>query len=143
MRRAVLALLGVLAFAGAGWAQGGEPGVSAADRAAIQTVIARQIEAFQRDDAPGAFAFAAPGIQDQFGDADRFLGMVRRAYPPVHRPRSVDFTELLVGEEVVQQVELIGPEGEAALALYTMMRDDTGRWRIAGCSLVRSARAGA
>lgn len=117
--------------------------VSTADQAAIRGVITRQIQAFQRNDGDGAFAFASPHIQDQFGNPDRFLDMVRRAYPAVHRPQSVDFTELLVGDgTIIQQVELVGPNGEPELALYSMQRDAAGAWRIDGCTLVRSTRVG-
>lgn len=115
-----------------------------ADEAAIRGVISRQLDAFGRDDGPAAFAFASPGIQSQFGTPERFLDMVRRAYPPVHRPRTVEFSELLQSDgRIVQQVELTGPDGAAHLALYEMERDGAGGWRIAGCSLVPSVRAGA
>jgi len=138
MRRRLVVLL-LLLLAGPAWAQ---PAVSADDEAAIRNVITRQIDAFKRDDGDAAYAFASPGIQRQFGDPRRFLDMVRRAYPAVHRPRSVDFAELLVGDgTVVQQVELVGPNGEAELALYSMQRDAAGQWRIDGCTLARSARA--
>ena len=140
MRQALAALVLMFGFAGPGWAQ---TELSAADRAAIRTVITQQIEAFQHDDGEAAFAFASRSIQEQFGGPDRFLTMVRRAYPAVHRPRAVDFSELLLGNDtVVQQVELVGPEGEAALALYSMERDPAGLWRISGCTLVKSARVG-
>lgn len=137
MRR-VLAILALLLSLTSAHAQD----VGPADRAAIRGVITRQLDAFRRDDGPAAFAFASPGIQGQFGDPDRFLDIVRRAYPSVHRPRAVEFTDLLTADGVVQQVELVGPNGEAELALYTMERDEAGRWRIAGCTLVRSARVG-
>lgn len=136
MRRGLVLLL--LLLAGPAWAQ---PAVSADDEATIRSVITRQIDAFKRDDGDAAYAFASPHIQQQFGDPRRFLDMVRRAYPAVHRPRSVDFAELLVGDDtVVQQVELVGPSGEAELALYSMQRDAAGQWRIDGCVLARSAR---
>jgi len=48
-----------------------------------------------------------------------------------------------VAGQVVQQVELVGPDGATQLALYTMERDGAGHWRIAGCSLVPSVRVGA
>lgn len=121
----------------------GAQSVSPADRSSIQTAITRQIDAFQHDDADAAFAFASRSIQDQFGTSGRFLDMVRRAYPPVHRPRSVDFSELMVGDgTVVQQVELVGPDGASVLALYSMERDAAGQWRISGCILTDSARSG-
>ncbi len=39
-----------------------------ADGDAIHTVITSQLDAFRRDDADGAFAYAAPAIQGQFGE---------------------------------------------------------------------------
>lgn len=139
-RRAVVALLLLGATIGPGHAQAD---LSAADRMAIQGVITRQIDAFRRDDAAAAFAFASPGIQAQFGTPDRFLDMVRRAYPAVHRPRAMEFTGLRLGEGgVVQEVELVGPDGALQLALYSVERDAAGAWRIAGCALVPSARIG-
>ena len=144
IRAALLALVlaGTVApvwTASPAWAQEAlPPGVSTADQAAIRSVIGRQLDAFRRDDAPGAYAFAAPSIQRLFPDAEVFIGMVRRGYAPVYRPRSVEFTGLgLRDGELVQEVELIGPDGEAALALYTMVRMATvGRlpaahWRAA------------
>ena len=111
------------------------------DRAAIEAVIAAQIEAFRRDDAPAAFAFAAPGIQAMFGTPERFMGMVRGAYAPVYRPRQVEFAGIEPQDGGwVQAVELVGPDGEAQRALYTMQRGPDGAWRIAGCVLVRSER---
>lgn len=140
MRQAIAALILMLGLAAPGWAQNE---LSVADRAEIRTVITRQIEALQHDDGAAAFGFASRGIQEQFGNPDRFLDMVRRAYPAVHRPRSVDFSELLTGDDtIVQQVELVGQDGEAALALYSMERDASGLWRIGGCVLVKSARIG-
>ena len=140
MRWIVVALLLLCATVQPGQAQS-DP--SAADRASIRDVIARQIDAFQHDDAQTAFGFASAGIQDQFGTPDRFLDMVRRAYPAVHRPRAVEFTKLRLEDgAVVQEVELVGPDGAAELALYTMERDAAGTWRISGCTLVPSARIG-
>ncbi len=140
VRRAVAALLFLCAAIGPAQAQAD---LSAADRASIQGVVTRQIDAFRHDDAEAASGFASPGIQDQFGTPGRFLDMVRRAYPAVHRPRAVEFTGLRLGEgAVVQEVELVGPDGAPELALYTMERDSAGAWRIAGCTLVPSARVG-
>ncbi len=138
--RPILAVLALLCLATSARAQD----VSAADRAAIKGVISRQLEAFQHDDGPGAFSYASPSIQEQFGTPGHFLDMVRQSYPSVYRPRSVEFTEVLVqGGQVIQPVELVGPNGEAELALYFMERGAQGTWRISGCTLTRSTRVGA
>jgi len=141
MQAAAATLMLLLGLIGPAWGQG-PPDEGAG--AAIRDVISRQLQAFSRDDADGAFAFASPGIQDQFGSPGNFLEMVRRAYPPVHRSRSAEFTGLTVVDDVpIQRVELIGPDGTAHLALYSMEWDSAGLWRISGCVLVPSARAGA
>lgn len=115
--------------------------VAPADRAAIQHVITAQIEAFRHDDGEKAFGFAAPHIRTMFGDATHFLAMVHDAYPPVYRPRSVSFGTLARQDgSLVQKVELVGPDGQGALALYVMEHEPDGNWRIAGCSLVKSER---
>ncbi|WP_119419982.1 DUF4864 domain-containing protein [Desertibaculum subflavum] len=116
-----------------------EAELSGADRAAIERTIRGQIEAFGRDDAAAAFAFAAPAIREMFGTPENFLGMVRNGYAAVYRPREVEFRALVtVAEIVVQQVLVVGPDGRAQIALYTMERQADGTWRINGCSLVAS-----
>ncbi len=137
---ATLLLYAALAFP----ARAQAPSVSPADRGAIRSVITRQMEAFKRDDAPGAFAFAAPGTQATFGDAAHFIAIVRHAYMPVYRPRSVEFTDLTSENgAMVQKVELVGPDGAPKTAYYTMEHERDGSWRIAACALVDSTRVGA
>lgn len=115
--------------------------VSAADHRAIEQVIASQLDAFKNDAADRAFSFASPNIQAMFGDAPRFMAMVREAYAPVFRPRSFDFERLVtMDDRIVQRVGLIGPDGKAVLALYTMEREPDGTWRIDGCVLTRPDR---
>lgn len=114
------------------------------DVSAIQDTITRQIEAFRHDDANAAFALAAPNIHERFGTAERFLGLVRHAYPSVYRPKSFEFTTLGPADGVMtQDVELIGPDGLPALARYTLEQDSTGVWRITGCIVLESERVAA
>jgi len=117
--------------------------LSDSDRSAVQGVIRQQLDAFRRDDAPGAFALASPGIQQMMIDPDHFLAIVRHAYQPVYAPRAVEFTTLSDDTgAVVQMVELIGPDGMAYTAVYSMEREDDGTWRISGCVLLESKRTG-
>ena len=110
------------------------------DAAAVRDVIERQMEAFRRDDGAAAFALATDGIRQRFGSAATFLDMVRRAYPVVYRPGSVQFEnpETIEGT-IVQPVRLTDTEGRAWLALYPMQRLPDGQWRINGCQLSRLA----
>lgn len=128
------ALLLVFAFL-AGTAFAGEP--SSADRGAIRQVIEGQMSAFRQNDAAGAFNFAAPGIQAMFGTPENFIRMVETGYPPVYRPREVEFRDIVIRDDlIVQKVLVVGPDGRPVMALYTMELQPDGNWRIAGCALV-------
>ncbi len=64
----------------------------AAEARRIQAVIADQLAAFAADDAPRAFRHASAALQRQLGgSAERFMAMVRTAYPPVYRPASIAY----------------------------------------------------
>jgi len=137
-RRAALALMLLLP------ASAPRAAVPAPDRAAIEAVIAGQIEAFRRDDGEAAYAYAAPNIKALFPTAEIFMRMVRSGYLPVYRPQAVRFAELVIENgEVVQRVLLRGPDGRAHLALYTMERQADGSWRIAAVVLVTLPETGA
>ncbi len=111
-------------------------GLEAADQQAIQTVIAAQIAAFKADDAKTAFSYAAPAIQAQFTNPERFVAMVKASYPPVYRPRAVEFGELAeVDGRPTQRVLITGPESAVYAAYYLMQKQPDGAWRIGGCIL--------
>ena len=103
---------------------------------ATRAVIENQIAAFQRDDADGAFAFAAPSIRQKFGDAATFIRMVRDGYRPVYRPREVLFRGIdATGALPIQEVLVVGPDGRGFIARYPMQKQPDGGWLIAGCFL--------
>jgi hypothetical protein len=119
-----------------------EGGVSAADLSEIRGVIHRQIDAFRRDDAHGAFALVSPGVQQAFGTPERFLDTVRMAYRAVYRPSAVSFLELVVmGGDVVQPVQVTDRSGAVWVAYYAMQRQRDGSWRTNGCHLVQPSRS--
>ena len=104
--------------------------------AGIQSAISRQVEAFRRDDANGAYAIASPTIQEMFGTAGNFLEMVQRGYPQVYRPLSFTFGKLQeIDGKLLQRVIIQGPDGAIVTAVYEMVQID-GRWRINGCYML-------
>lgn len=111
---------------------------SAADKGAMKQLVEGQLAAFQRDDGVAAYGFAAPGIQKMFPSPDIFLGMVKQAYPPIYRPKTIAYGEITdspVG--LVQKVFLTGPDGQNWVALYRFEKQPDGTWKIAGCSLIK------
>jgi hypothetical protein len=130
--RALLVLAVLLGFSGPAAA------FSEADRAAVESVISRQLDAFLADDATTAYSFAAPNITARFPNEAIFMEMVRQGYQPVYRPASRAFGEL---EEtaggLAQSVDIVDGNGEEWTALYTLERQPDGSWKITGCYLVK------
>ncbi|HEY9816840.1 MAG TPA: DUF4864 domain-containing protein [Candidatus Obscuribacterales bacterium] len=107
------------------------------DRLAIKTTISQQLQAFEQGNAMQAFSFASPSIQLQFQTPDRFMHMVRRAYPPVYQARSVIFEDVgMIDHHLAQSVLMMGQDGTLSRALYLMQQQLDHSWRINGCLLL-------
>jgi hypothetical protein len=110
--------------------------LSGGEKTALQALVQKQLDAFQRDDGEAAFGFAGSRVHEIFSDAEDFMKTVREGYPPVYRPRSVLFGQLLETDSgPIQIVFLGGQDGHAYVALYTFERQTDGSWLIAGCLL--------
>ena len=106
---------------------------------AIRDVIAGQLDAFGRGDGPGAFAFASPTIRTKFQTPEIFMDMVRRHYAPVYRPSEISFQGLHASPRgPVQEVLLVGPEGQVVIARYFMQQQPDASWKINGVQLVKA-----
>ncbi|MFT3954024.1 MAG: DUF4864 domain-containing protein [Piscinibacter sp.] len=135
--RSLLRALAALALAASFAAQAAP--VSKAEAKRIRGVIQAQLDAFARDDARSAFAYAAPGIRKMFGTPERFLAMVREGYPVVYRPASVGFLAPEAnGATVIQAVEMADRDGTLWVAVYQLERQRGGAWRITSCELMPS-----
>ena len=112
------------------------------DERTVETLIREQIAAFGNDDGERAFSYAAPDIQKRFGDPVSFMAMVRKSYAAVYRPKSLHFLQPSwpAGRQegvVLQAVELTDSSGGFWVATYQVERQDSGDWRIVGCTLRR------
>jgi ketosteroid isomerase-like protein len=106
---------------------------------AVRAVIDQQIAAFRADDGGAAYELAAPSIRQIFTDVDTFMAMVKSGYQPVYRPRSVTFGRLHEdGDRVVQEVFVVGPDGEPYTALYALQKQPDGSWKISGCRIAKT-----
>ena len=104
-----------------------------------RALIERQLDAFAHDDAPAAYAFAAPGIKAMFTDPGVFMSMVRQQYTPVYHHRSVEFGTAQVGSDQIEQaVTFVDDNGQVWKALYKLARQPDGQWLITGCALIKS-----
>jgi hypothetical protein len=110
-----------------------------AEWTAIKAIIAEQLAALKAGDATKAFAYASPGIRQQFGAAANFLTMVRTAYGALIAARYTEFLEgALIDGSVIQPLRLVAPDNSVRVALYTMQKQPDGRWKISGCVLAPS-----
>ncbi len=111
--------------------------MAAAERAAVQSVIQKQVDAFLRDDGEQAFSFASPTIRERFRTAENFMTMVRSGYPSVYRPQIFEFREVVqLAGGPAQTAYVVGPDGVPRLAVYPMEQQSDGSWRINGCYLL-------
>jgi len=144
-RRAfVAALAGMLATAcisprALAAAQGSDPRLKASEWFAIRRTIDDQRKALKAGDARKAFSYASPEIRAQFRTPEKFFAMVRDGYGALLEARYVEFLEGAVIEgAVIQPLRLVAPDNSVLVALYTMDKQQDGRWRIAGCVLAPS-----
>jgi hypothetical protein len=103
-----------------------------ADR--VREVIVAQLSALALDDADKAFETATPEVRAAIGSSNRFLAMVRGAYPMVYRPASVSFHKPEEEDgSVLQLVEIKDGNDKSWLALFALERQPDTSWRISGC----------
>jgi hypothetical protein len=111
----------------------------AAEWKAIQGVISAQRTALTKEDGARAFAHATAGLRLQFGTPENFMRMVHAGYQPLIDARYVEFLDGAVIDGVpVQPLRLVLPDNTVQVALYTMQKEDDGRWHIAGCAIAPS-----
>ncbi len=105
-----------------------------------QLIIRNQIAAFLNNDAAAAYSFASPAIQEKFLNQNLFFDMVKRTYQPVFRPGNFAFgRSKVVGDLVIQEVLITGPDGKDWTAIYQMVRQPDGFYRINGVQILQSA----
>ncbi|CAN7471147.1 DUF4864 domain-containing protein [Phyllobacterium sp. LjRoot231] len=105
-----------------------------------QSIIKQQIEAFLKDDASTAFSFASPAIQEKFLNQSLFFEMVKKAYQPVYRPGNFAFGRSKVaGDEVIQEVLITGADGKDWTAIYQLVKQSDGTYKINGVQIIQSA----
>jgi Domain of unknown function (DUF4864) len=111
----------------------------AAEWKAIQGVIGAQRTALKKEDGAQAFAHATAGLRLQFGTPENFMRMVHAGYQPLIDARYAEFLDGAVIDGVpVQPLRLVLPDNTVLVALYTMQKEDDGRWHIAGCAIAPS-----
>lgn len=108
--------------------------------ASARSVIERQIVAFLNDDVDSAYSFATPGVQKLFPEPQRFVDMVKRNYAPVYRPGNYAFGRALSetdGAVIAQELLITGPKRNNWRAVYILLRQTDGAYRINAVRMTR------
>ncbi|THK38421.1 DUF4864 domain-containing protein [Ensifer sp. MPMI2T] len=107
---------------------------------AVQSIIRAQIRAFLEDDADTAYSFASPAIRTKFPDKIIFFDMVKRSYQHLYRPGNFAFgRSKVVGEEVFQEVLISGSDGKDWTAIYDLVHQPDGSYKINGVMMLQTA----
>ncbi|MGD1857272.1 MAG: DUF4864 domain-containing protein [Leptolyngbyaceae cyanobacterium] len=107
------------------------------DELAIRTVVERQLQAFQRNDAPTAFSLACPELQRQLHHPRAFMTMIKVNYQPIYSPRAVIFEGIIyIQRHPTLQIMLMTQGGNLVRALCIMQQLADLSWRVAGCQLL-------
>ena len=103
-----------------------------------QDIIRGQIEAFKSGQDAAAYSFASPMVKGFFPEVSIFMDMVKRGYQPVYNPKNYDFgrTKEPADGTVIQEVLVTGPDGKPWTAIYTLVRQTDGSWKINGVQLL-------
>lgn len=115
------------------------PALAGDEEQKTREIIEKQIQAFLKDDAATAYSFAAPGIQERYPDKDKFFAMVKRSYQPVYHPGNYAFGRSKTmgdGAMILHEVIISGSDGKDWKAVYQMLRQPDGTYRIGGVVMV-------
>lgn len=101
-------------------------------REEVKSVVASQLEAFQREDIPAAYAFAATSIRQQFR-LPVYERMIRRGYAPLlrHARAEPGVVRDDGGAMAMLPVAVHVSDGRVVRYRYHLLRED-GKWRVSG-----------
>lgn len=129
---AVAVALVMLLFSAASAQEAVPPG----DETVTRQVIDEQIAAFRAGDHDRAYSYAAPNIRRVFSTVERFITMVRDGYMPLYSPDAYRFgRNALISGQVHQEVIVTDSAGKLWQAVYTLVRQEDGSWKISGVKL--------
>lgn len=111
--------------------------ITTADAIAIHDAVRTQMHALSVDDASGAFALTTQEKRHLIGSPDNFLRMMKEEYNPLYRHQGAIFSSPeVVDGDAVQVVRVTDGYGKVWLAVFWMLQEADGSWKIDGCHLL-------
>jgi hypothetical protein len=102
-------------------------------------VIQRQLDAFQRGDADGAFALASPALKETYSNSGNFMDSVRSGNTPFFHRRVTEFDDFILnGDDAAQSVVVVDQDNDVWNVVYKLSRQPNGSWLIDGVLLSKA-----
>lgn len=131
-------LLAALVFPWWGSAQAIDA-LTTADAIAINEVVQSQLEALSNDDAASAFELTTQEKRMLIGTPDNFLRLIKEEYNPIYRYQRVILSRPeVVDGDAIQLARVTDGNSRVWVAVFWMLQDDDGNWRIDGCQLLET-----
>ncbi|MDP6078640.1 MAG: DUF4864 domain-containing protein [Arenicellales bacterium] len=106
----------------------------------IVNVIRAQLNAFKEGRFDLAYTHASDSIQSHFPDQRTFRVMVENGYGVLLNPLHVRFNGIdRRFKSALYRVDIISHDGQRWLALYSMIANGNGLWKIDDCRVFRLA----
>jgi hypothetical protein len=104
-----------------------------------RTVIQRQLDAFQRGDAEGAYALTSPDLKAAYSNPFSFMDQVRSGNTPFFHRRITEFEDFVLnGDRAAQSVVVVDDDSDVWNVVYKLSRQPDGSWLIDGVILAKS-----
>lgn len=104
-----------------------------------RSIIQRQLDAFQKNDADSAFALASPGLKETYANPHNFMESVRSGETPFFKRRITEYQDFVTaGDDAAQSVVLVDDDSYVWTVVYKLSRQSDGSWLIDGVVLVKS-----
>jgi len=104
-----------------------------------RTVIQRQLDAFQRGDAEGAYALTSPDLKAAYSNPVSFMDQVRSGNTPFFHRRITEFEDFVLnGDSAAQSVVVVDDDSDVWNVVYKLSRQPDGSWLIDGVILAKS-----
>jgi hypothetical protein len=105
---------------------------------AARALIERQLSAFERGDADGAFEATGPELKASFATSGNFMDAVRANYTPFFHHRVTEFGLFAqAGDEAAQGLTLVDDDSNVWSVVYKLGRQPNGAWLIEGVLLIK------
>jgi hypothetical protein len=103
----------------------------------IRMLVRDQLAAFRAGDAARAYGLCSSGIHETFSTPEELLALIKERYPALTDPRQLTFGGYTITPDGLGQLlEVVDRSGRSTRAVYLVVREAGGAWKVNGCMAV-------